>query len=442
MSVKQNSIFLVLIIVQVLMIGIIADQSSGLDKEIVDAMQSAMHVNLTTRLVNITATVSTTVTSSTLKRKHFSSKTTTEARPEWLGDAIKDIAYYLRSHKFNEYDRRYYKNGTNAPRLYHQHFPRPPLRSLHWEVRLNCEESFIRCVDYLRGKIKGTALRRQDDTSIVVQENQWRYPNNSREIDQTDLECRKTLKTDFNYAPPFDGPLERYQWRSTASYYMCWFTMNEIDDLKHIGENCDNFAYCMDMSFGPRHNDPRADDSTPFECARYSFCPDPCCSNKHLDNIERCWNNEENPCFDENAPGQRDCSVSKSENIDFTNLILNRWNVSCNCPNKGYIWSSLYGICVDINECSDTKNPPCAESGQSCLNLPGSYECICQWGYFYSPQKQSCIHSDVLSNIMLDSEAHQNISAKIKWEIIMKKVLKFLRKSEYVDKYRVCQQLL
>lgn len=37
-------------------------------------------------------------------------------RPDWFKEALKDIAYYLRAHKFNEYDRRYTRDASTADR--------------------------------------------------------------------------------------------------------------------------------------------------------------------------------------------------------------------------------------------------------------------------------------------------------------------------------------
>lgn len=48
---------------------------------------------------------------------------------------IRDVAYYIRAHKFRDYDRRYYKRLEDSPGRLYEEFPKPPLRSLHWEVR-------------------------------------------------------------------------------------------------------------------------------------------------------------------------------------------------------------------------------------------------------------------------------------------------------------------
>lgn len=125
----------------------------------------------------------------------------------WLADALKDIAYYLRAHKFNEYDRRYEPDAKLARREYYRVFPRPPLRSLHWEVHKYCEPSFLECVDYLRKRVRKAGLRRIDDTAVVVHEQQWSEDNenNTQQIEIVEKECRKMKRVDDVQANPFEG---------------------------------------------------------------------------------------------------------------------------------------------------------------------------------------------------------------------------------------------
>lgn len=128
----------------------------------------------------------------------------------WLDDTIKDIAYYLRSHKFNEYDRRYETQPETAPKEYFAMFPRPPLKSLHWEVQQFCEPSFLSCMKYVRRKMKDIALKRQDDTSIVIMEQKWTQVNNSDQIKEVEDECIKMREKADRLADPFEGPIERF----------------------------------------------------------------------------------------------------------------------------------------------------------------------------------------------------------------------------------------
>ena len=39
------------------------------------------------------------------------------ADEEWLYTAVQDVAYYLRAHKFNDFDRRYHEDEKTAPRV-------------------------------------------------------------------------------------------------------------------------------------------------------------------------------------------------------------------------------------------------------------------------------------------------------------------------------------
>ena len=95
---------------------------------------------------------------------------------------------------------------------------------------------------------------------------------------------------------------ERFQWRTSASYYMCWYTMLETPELSVFGESCENHANCLDV-YGIENKDPRANDAKPFACALYSFCPDHCCPMKHIWYMRDCFQSPENPCYESNRPG-------------------------------------------------------------------------------------------------------------------------------------------
>lgn len=62
-------------------------------------------------------------------------ETTEEFDPSWdKNKVIRDVAYYIRGHKFGDFDRRYYKRCEDAEKKPYEEFPKPALRSLHWEV--------------------------------------------------------------------------------------------------------------------------------------------------------------------------------------------------------------------------------------------------------------------------------------------------------------------
>nr|CAD7403355.1 unnamed protein product [Timema cristinae] len=262
---------------------------------------------------------------------------------EWVGDAVKDIAYYLRAHKFNDFDRRWFTRADDATTKLYSKFPDPALRTLHWEVKKHCMADFISCVQYLQEKILQAELVRKDDTVTVMVDQGWTLPHNKTQVDLVDQDCQKLYRLDWVGAQPFLGPLERFQWRTSASYFMCWYTMQEIPVLAMFQEACDNFASCLDPWYGPFNHDPRADDRLPYQCAFYSFCPDPCCPEKYYDSLNKCWDSEEtNPCYQEAPEDERTCTLERRDNTDLLNIILNMWNVSCVCKHKGFEWSSRY----------------------------------------------------------------------------------------------------
>lgn len=332
------------------------------------------------------------------------------AEPFELEGFIRNVAHNLRYHKFNEYDRRYEKDPKNATRTYFSAFPKPALRSLHWEVHSYCEPSFVSCVEYLGRKLKQVQFKRKDDTNVVVEEEGWILgdQNYTQQIDGTDSDCRKLLDLDNAIATPFEGPLERFQWRVTASYYMCWYTTKKTEQLQHLNSSCDNFAGCLDRKFGIHNKDPRADDSVPFSCALYSFCPDPCCPLKHITNPNDCHQTSLNPCHRYNPPNNRSCSFELSENVDFTSVVLNHFNVSCACQRDGFLWSSRYGICVDVNECVEGGHN-CTGANQGCINTEGGFKCGCTWGHYWDAKNGTCLERGALKVLKLKrSEENKN----------------------------------
>jgi len=120
---------------------------------------------------------------------------------------IRDIAYYIRAHKFREFDRRYYRSADEAPTKLYEDFPKPNLRSLHWEVRKHCAASFIECLKYIERKIQLTELRREDDTVTIMLQQNWKLPENTEQILTAQNDCQNALKRDDLTAAPFQGPI-------------------------------------------------------------------------------------------------------------------------------------------------------------------------------------------------------------------------------------------
>ncbi|XP_065224047.1 complement component C1q receptor-like [Planococcus citri] len=220
--------------------------------------------------------------------------------------------------------------------------------------------------------------------------------DNAEEIRNIDQECHRLKDLDENKCDPFEDCVERFQWSITASYYMCWFTLKEQPELMHFGESCDNFANCLQNGDSTTNYDIRADDSIPFQCAMYSFCPDPCCSSKRLLLAnDSCQFTDGNPCRSLNNPK---CSFNKTLNRSFISVVYNEWNVSCVCQTDGYRWNSRYGQCVDHNECRHPN--PCDTLTEDCINVNGKFHCSCKLKYKWSSKEEKCVENDVLVRAM------------------------------------------
>ncbi|XP_076627864.1 uncharacterized protein LOC143345036 [Colletes latitarsis] len=338
--------------------------------------------------------------------------------------AIRDVAYYIRAHKFQDFDRRYYRRLEDSPSRFYEEFPKPPLRSLHWEVRRHCDASFVGCLKYLERTIKLTALRREDDTVTIMKEQKWNLVNNTKQLLSVQRDCQMAQRRDNLTMVPFQGPIERFQWRTTASYYMCWYTMLGVPELSIFGESCGNHANCQ-IEYEADNGDPRADDTKPYACALYSFCPDHCCPMRHIRYITDCYHTPFNPCYAGNSPSHRTCTLDRRENQDFLSLIANRINISCYCRETGYEWSSKFGICVDVNECTRGEHD-CVSENEVCINMPGGYQCVCKFGYVYDPEQRSCILNSAMEELFSASKTEDNAT---KTKPIIETIIKTITRS-------------
>lgn len=128
--------------------------------------------------------------------------------PNWdVNRAIRDLGYFLRAHKFQDYDRRYYKDIGEAPRRLHEEFPRPPLRSMHWEVHKQCDSGFHRCLRYLERIVRMASLRREDDTVTIMKDQKWNLANNTQQILAAQRDCQMAQRRDNLTVVPFEGPI-------------------------------------------------------------------------------------------------------------------------------------------------------------------------------------------------------------------------------------------
>ncbi|CAH1403823.1 unnamed protein product [Nezara viridula] len=305
----------------------------------------------------------------------------------WIHYALLDLAYYLRSHKFNEYDRRYITDEEKAVKEYYKRFPEPPLRTFQWEVHKRCSLGFIECLKYSTEITNVALLQKDADPYYIARKKGWTYSRNRDEIARTNTECQRLFKEDWESPVPFVGPIHRFQWRTTMSYYMCLFTLREHPDLSLFGEPCNNYANCWMDGKPDGLSDPRADDRVPFNCARFSFCPDPCCPIKEISSFKDCDKDRSNPCPVDIH--NRTCVLEVQKNFNLQSMAKNHWNLTCHCKEKGTRWESRFGLCVDINECEEGHHN-CSEGFETCLNLKGSYRCCCAFGYYWNSNNGSC----------------------------------------------------
>lgn len=140
---------------------------------------------------------------------------------DWdINRVIRDLAYFLRAHKFQDYDRRYFKSIDEAPTHLHEEFPRPSLRSLHWEAHKNCDLGFTKCLQYADQIVRMTSLQRKHDTLTLMRENKWELKKNTLQILAAQRECHMAKRRDNLTAVPFQGPIGKIISRNSLNYIL------------------------------------------------------------------------------------------------------------------------------------------------------------------------------------------------------------------------------
>ncbi|KAF0313991.1 Fibulin-1 [Amphibalanus amphitrite] len=328
---------------------------------------------------------------------------------ESIAEMVLNVAYTLRHHKFNEFDRRYERqwseSGRRPARNLFLRFPRPALTSLHSAVSDQCWQSLYQCLWYLNTVTKQTYTARRFDPLAQLQRTfkepatvanvaRWRAENGTRFqrlLTSHTWRCAQLHKTQTEQPDPFRSLVERFRWMTTASYFMCWYTMHQMPELAYFAERCDNYADCMQTpdSTEVGNQDPRVHSTdTPFACALYSFCPEVCCPLRTVRSLEQCTKSPLNPCMPDNRPGERDCKFDAAANRHFDALITNYLNVSCRCP-RGHRFSAYFRRCVDIDECYEGADD-CDRTSEACLNLRGDFDCVCRYGFYWNASETAC----------------------------------------------------
>ena len=98
------------------------------------------------------------------------------------------------------------------------------------------------------------------------------------------------------------------------------------------------------------------------------------CTINHYDDCE-----ESGGCLVQ--PDHVDCDDHDACTIDTCDPLTGCVHDKVHCDD-GYLCDPLDGECIDINECHDDSSNNCASSEiATCINVPGTYDCVCNEGY-------------------------------------------------------------
>lgn len=190
-----------------------------------------------------------------------------------MGDKLRKIAFWLRQHKFYEIDQRYALSKRQQEGLspyFVQSFPKPRLRQLSEPLARLCRISVEDCINEIYSSFTLTPFGRIMDSDDEYKKN----------LKQRFADFSSKTRRVIQYKP-FKNKLKLFQFRATASYFMCYYTLHRnASILEHFG--CDTNTGSVDPRtaknyYGEKNTDYRADESTEYSCAEYSFCPDVCC---------------------------------------------------------------------------------------------------------------------------------------------------------------------
>lgn len=301
-----------------------------------------------------------------------------------LAKDLRRIGLFLAAHKYFEIDRRYTFTKTQYEEsLFYKHFPIPHLGKRHPAVTKACDRGFMPCVEEINQKanISGSLAKIH----------------------------RNFGKKAMGYASyhPFKDTLDLFRYRVTASYYMCWYTDLREESLAFP----DTYPCFKDLektteANGNRIHDFRSRVATGrgknqrysmFTCSYLWFCPDPCYGKTTMGAVKsksQALKDKKNPC---RGLKDKQCFWSVGKNINFEDLMRNKFNYTCNCESetKGFFWSPMYSFCIDRDECYEGKYR--CPSDQICLNTVGGYLCSCRRGFYFDKATKICKRHDLLS---------------------------------------------
>ncbi|XP_071093149.1 uncharacterized protein [Haliotis cracherodii] len=300
---------------------------------------------------------------------------------------LKKVGLFMAAHKYLAKDVRYKGRELLGERSYFRHFPIPRLRQLHHVASKACRQGAFRCLQEIHSKVEKFNTTRKPGSNLYL---------------------------------PFYNKLDLFQYRTTASYFLCMYTLQRNAMMRTIhmpGKCLDGFEKTREARKSGVHvNDWRKDD-VEYQCSQIYYCPNPCFGRQNQGNIVSFyhqWHDNGNPC---RSLKNKKCSWTPGQNSNFESLTRNRFNITCDCSNdrKGFTWNSRFKMCVDIDECY-TGKVVCAK-GMMCQNTERSYVCVCKKGKMINKKTQKC-EDIVLLPEMKKAKSKQRINRSDKPTIL------------------------
>ncbi|XP_055336147.1 uncharacterized protein LOC129586767 [Paramacrobiotus metropolitanus] len=413
------------------------------------------------------------------EREHISYfKAYSGSTPQEWRRIVRQVMTWMLEYKYLETDTRMFRKfaATKEDRFYqrvnYRQFPIPVLKQLHPLVEDECRKSLLHCLKFVHENAYAHAQRFHRHLNLdkdyflkYLHQYQDKSRNQNVRLRKKALKlakgefCNRFDDLGWTWSPvqhyePFLSHQDLFEFRATASYFLCNYTLKErneysaywrnfrgsnyhnvqrfrqkdlvdeqlaecvynhgesiprskliLYDSRYLlftlasvdGFECNKAGPCK-ISVGGRAGRTWQSDFVfgDFSCALMAFCPDPCCGafknpiDDPLD-IDKCRNpHPDFPCRDGGETDECDFDVRKNNN--FYDLIQNRVNLSCGCKkDEGKEWNSLLATCMDIDEC--VQQNPCNKNNEVCVNRLGGQKplCVCDFGRKRSKSTNQCI---------------------------------------------------
>ncbi|ELU14918.1 hypothetical protein CAPTEDRAFT_213684 [Capitella teleta] len=218
---------------------------------------------------------------------------------------LADVGKYISVHKWIGFDRRKERTDGIINETFASSFPTPPLVEIHKEILANCRKSIFECIQVVY-------LAAAEYLESVDSPNP-RHPE------------KNSTSSMIETHDPFKSVLEDFNFRTSASYFLCYFTLQRVPVFRHFD--------CKKSRFREDFIDYRAEYNVPYGCAELSFCPETCCSKPSVspDVFGTCLRSKghdsENFCSRNNRGSM--CRTVPFLNENFKDLALNAINVTC-----------------------------------------------------------------------------------------------------------------